>query len=242
MKLKVLLLAALFAVSNTTSAAIITYFGQDQNPGGVVPANGNASSAQSDFLSKLTGVGIENFDSLPNVGSSGPFSIDFAGSAGNINASLSGTDLDLRNTSSSGTYATSGNQFLRAITNTSATSFTINFSSAIAAFGFFGTDLGDAAGGDLRLTLSNGTTQDLLIDVDPSNNGNLIFFGFVSNSDTFTSVSFSNTAGSGDYWGFDDMIVGDLGQVTDVPAPNTFFLSLFGLLGLASAKRISRKR
>jgi hypothetical protein len=37
MKIKGLLLATMFAVSSNASAALNTYFGQEQSPGGLVP-------------------------------------------------------------------------------------------------------------------------------------------------------------------------------------------------------------
>lgn len=237
MKLSSLILAGMLAVSTNASAAIVTYFGLDNSPSFGVPVGGNAETARNDFLSQLVGVGSEDFESQ-TVGNTGPFSIDFAGSTGNITATLAGTSLDLRNSSTSGTYATSGSRFIRAITDTSATSFTIDFSTSVAAFGFFGTDLGDAGGGDLVLNLTNGTSQEFTIDVDGSASGNLMFFGFVSDSDTFSSISFANTAGSGDFWGFDDMIVGDLGQVqTEVSAPGSLLLLGMGLFGLALRRK-----
>lgn len=248
MKIASLILAGMVLISSNASAAIVTFFGQDLVPGGVVPAGGLAETARNDFLSNLVGVGTEDFESLSTSDSS-PFSIDFAGSAGNITATLAGTGLDLRDFPSVGTYATSGGKFLRASTGTSATAFTITFSKAVAAFGFFGTDLGDAGGGELVLTLGNtGVSEQITVDVDgPSGtpSGNLAFFGFISDTDEFTSISFANTGGSGDVWGFDDMTVGDLGQVQPKPtnpasAPGALALLIAGLAGVTARRKMRR--
>jgi hypothetical protein len=64
MKIKGLLLATMFVVSSNASAALNTYFGQDQSPGGLVPVGGSTATAQADFLSAPAGVGIEDFESL----------------------------------------------------------------------------------------------------------------------------------------------------------------------------------
>jgi hypothetical protein len=63
-EIKGLLLATMFVVSSNASAALNTYFGQDQLPGGLVPVGGSTATAQADFLSAPAGEGIEDFESL----------------------------------------------------------------------------------------------------------------------------------------------------------------------------------
>ena len=69
--------------------------------------------------------------------------------------------------------------------------------------------------------------------------GSLLFFGFYDTMETYTSILFLNQPGSGDFFGFDDMIVGDRGQVTPdpVPLPAAGWMLLAGIGGLAAARR-----
>jgi hypothetical protein len=78
--------------------------------------------------------------------------------------------------------------------------------------------------------LTNGTTQNLEVPVAGFPSGNLLFYGFVSDTDTFTSIAFENTGGGGDVWGFDDMTIGDIGQVASpsvIPEPTS--IAIFGI-------------
>ena len=60
-----LLAAGLAAgIASAASAAPVIFFGIDQNPGGTVPPAGNAATARASFLSNLTSVGNEDFESF----------------------------------------------------------------------------------------------------------------------------------------------------------------------------------
>ncbi|MCC9599365.1 PEP-CTERM sorting domain-containing protein [Stieleria sp. JC731] len=234
-----LLIAIAFAVSaNTSHAGISTFFGVDNGAGGAFVPGGNAVTARSNFLSNLSGgVGTENFESLSG---SVPLNLSFPGSTGSVTATITGSSsTGIRTAPTVGAFATSGTRFLRTSTSTTAGEFSVNFSSAIAAFGFYATDLGDSGGGNVILNLAGGGSETLTIPVTGLNSGNLLFYGFVSDTDTFTSISFQNTAGSGDVWGFDDMTVGDIGQVTGaVPEPGSLaILAISCGIGLGRRRR-----
>ncbi|MEA2093731.1 MAG: VPLPA-CTERM sorting domain-containing protein [Pseudomonadota bacterium] len=66
--------------------------------------------------------------------------------------------------------------------------------------------------------------------------GSLLFYGFTDTSNSYTSVVFGNTAAGTDSFGFDDMVIGDLGQVV-VPVPAAVWLFGSGLLGLVGMAR-----
>jgi hypothetical protein len=231
--LGVLLLAAPVA-----SAAPITFFGEDLNPGLTVPPGGNANLARLEFLSNLAGgVGTETFEGFA-LGTGAPLNISFPGSTGNITATLAGPGAyGIENNAggggtggaaSVGRFNTTpgGSQFLEAA---AGQNFTITFSSPIAAFGFFGTDIGDFSG-QLTLALTQGGVVNIPIPHTVGGpNGSLLYWGFIDQVNTYTAIAF-NTTQSVDRFGFDDMTVGDLGQV--VPEPGTLTLVGLGLVGL----------
>ena len=222
----------------------MTFFGEDLNPGGTVPAGGAAETARMSFLSNLQGVGNEDFEGFANLTSIGGAGINiaFPGSSGNITATLQGRggicDQNIGGTVNTLTcgfarFATSPDNYLQSAGN----GFTVDFDAPIAAFGFYGTDFGDIQG-RMTLTLSNGGVE--MLDIPHTQggaaNGNVLFWGFIDPATTYTSIAFTNTGGSGDVFGFDDMVIGDERQV-QIPVPATFMLLGLGLIGLAARQR-----
>jgi hypothetical protein len=198
--------AAFVASSAPSLGAYIDYFGEDLNPGGTVPAAGSAMAARDAFLSTLpSGVGTETFESLAG---STPLSLSFPGSSGSITANLSG-DAEILSGFGAGRFATSGSKWLEVGTNSS---FLIEFSSPVSAFGFYGTDIGDF-GGQIMLTLTNGVTKDITVNnTVGAPDGSLLFWGFTDDMNSYSKIEFNNVSNQ-DFWGFDDMTIGDLTQV-----------------------------
>ena len=231
--LSVFLFGAMIATVNlsTADAGLMTYQGIDQNPGDTVPPAGFAAAARASFLSNLSGgVGTEDFE-LFATGTNGPLNLSFPGSSGSISATLSSAlsgDIEIRSGSiGAGRFPTSGSQYLE---TSGDADFTIDFSDPISAFGFFGTDIGDFAG-DLVLTLTNGTTETITATTAGSSDGALLFFGFTNDMGSYTKIEFENT-GSGDFFGFDDMTIGDPGQIVNPRVPEPASLAIFGAMGL----------
>jgi hypothetical protein len=111
-----------------------------------------------------------------------------------------------------GAYPTEGNRFLFQFNNPS---FTLNFDSAIVAFGFMGTDIGDG-GASLLLTFqrADGTTQNILVPNSrtapgswPNISGSALFFGIIDRDHPFTSITFTNPNNPLDGFGFDEMMI-----------------------------------
>lgn len=225
-------------VVSTASAAPVVFFGEDLNPGGTVPAGGNAQTARNSFLSFLVGVGNQNFESFANLTSIGGagINISFPGSSGMITANLSSGAAPLGggicDQTVGGTvngiacgfdrFATSPNNYLQ-----NASNMTLTFSSAISAFGFYGTDFGDFDQ-QVTVTLENGDTQVIPVDSTqgPTAAGNVLFWGMIDAANSYTSITFSTTGGT-DVFGFDDMVIGDRQQVR-LPEPGA--LSLLSLV------------
>jgi len=237
-----MLLCAVASLScmQSAQAVLSTFFGEDLNPALTVPAGGNAETARLNFLSNLSGgVGNEDFESFA-VGNSVPLALTFPGSTGNITASLTGGGALIDNSTAFGRFNTSpgGSNFLQV---NSGQSFSIAFSSPIAAFGFYGTDIGDFSG-QLLLTTAGGAVTNLVVPhTVNSPNGALLFYGIIDTTTQYTGLTFTNSGTGGDVFGFDDMVIGDLQQVRNVvPEPITASLGLMGMGVLASATRRRR--
>lgn len=228
--------ATVLATSISGAHAYTTYSGIDQNSAVFT----NSEAAQASFLGNLIGVGTENFESIA-LGTTAPIALTFPG-AGTATLTGSAEVINIGMTCC-GRHAHSGTRFIE----TSSTNFTVGFSAPVAAFGFFGSDIGEF-GGDLWLELTKvggGLIQidvpdvHLLRFVDASN----LFFGLIAGNadEQFTNVRFfDSVAGSGDVFGFDDMTVGSLGQVCtncNVPEPGSLALAGLALAGLAGIRR-----
>jgi len=223
-------------------ASTVNFFGEDVETSGdpttATPTNSNA--ARASFFSNLMGVGTEGFESFA-TGTTLPLTIMFMGAGSatlidptNSSAIFSGND-------GGGRFPVSGSQFLE---TGAGSGFTLTFSSPIAAFGFFGTDVGDFGGAlSLGLTDASGNMSTLnvgnTLGSNASTSGSVLYFGFYDLTDTYKSITFNN-AGSGgvDVFGFDDFSIGSRAQVT--PEPGTILLIASGLLALSLIRRFAR--
>lgn len=236
------------AISVAHSAPIVyacgtatCYFGENQTPGGLVTVDPPA--ARASFLANLNGVGSEGFESFP-LGNTTSFNVSFTGSAGAITASLNG-DGEIRNSSTAGRFNTTpgGSKWFQQ--RGTSGQFEIVFSTAIAAFGFYATDVGDFDG---RVTLSLFDSADSLVrtvtvpNTVQGNDASLLFYGFIDSTQSYKRIAFGNTQAGVDIFGFDDMVVGDINQIGPlppgrVPEPATLALVGLSLAGLAAATR-----
>ena len=235
MKTLVAATAVFVSTSFAVSATPVTFFGENLNPNSMV--SGDPVTARDEFLANLDGgFGTEDFES-------GGLTLTFPGSTGDIEATLSGGSTGIESGSSRGRFATSGSNFVE---TGSGGDFNISFNTSISAFGFFATDIGDFDNSlGLRLTLTGGGFVDLDVpNTVGSPSGSLLFFGFVDTEDTYTNISFTNEPTGTDVFGFDDMIVGDAGQIViqdpqpnPVPLPASILLLGTALAGFGAARR-----
>ncbi len=219
--------------------AAVIYFGEDLSPGRTVPAGGHAETARNAFLANLSGVGTETFESIPNQAADG-LALNFPGASGGITATLSDPSGSSRvqDTPGAGRFATSGTRYLQEVAN----GFSLTFSTEIAAFGFYGTDIGDF-NGQVTVTLSNGFGQSSYTVANTVNgpDGSLLFWGIIAEAgETFNKLTFGNTAVGSDYFGFDDLTIGELQQVAPIPVPATLPLLASAMIGLGLIRRRRR--
>ena len=225
-----------------SAEAFQIFFGEDLGLGEAVrlPATPNTDSAEASFISSLQGTGTEDFESqIP--GKVTPLPLIFPGNIGStINATLVSSgevvsgfvDNIPTGTNGFGRYPTSGDQFF----NDVSSELDIFFDQDVAAFGFKGIDIGDV-GGQIIADFKNDGTLIASITVPSTINapgGGVLFFGFIAedSSEFFDEIDFTDTAPGVDLFGYDDMEVGDPGQIdgNSVPEPGT----VFGLLAIGS--------
>jgi hypothetical protein len=173
-------------------------------------------------------VGTETFEGFTD-GTAAPLGLTFPG-AGPATLNGGGSVDDDPDT---GQNAISGSHWWRTgIGN----NFAIDFSSPVAAFGFYGIDIGDI-GAQLTLTLVGGGSVSINIphSIDVGQNGSVIYFGYIDVDNPWTRAEFTNAGGGGgDDFGFDDMTIGSAQQVSPVPEPSTLSLLAVGVLGLVT--------
>ncbi|MFN3936600.1 MAG: VPLPA-CTERM sorting domain-containing protein [Gemmobacter sp.] len=219
-------------------AAPITFFGENVTPAATV--SGDPVTARANFLATLSGgVGTEDFESLSG---STPLALNFPGSTGGITATLTGSAV-VQSSPNAGRFATSGSRYLQ---TSAGGNFGVAFSSAISAFGFYATDLGDFGNQlILRLTDTDGIVTSLAVPHIVGSGGNpdgtLVFFGFIDLTTAYTSIAFDNQPGGVDVFGFDDMTIGDRRQIvnppSEIPLPAAGWFMVAGLGGLAALRR-----
>jgi hypothetical protein len=241
--------AVTLATLPTAASAQSEFFGEDlfgfPSSAGVVSRSlvfPTASAAQALFLAALTGdVGTETFESLLH-GTATPVPLTFPGAG---LATVTGSGV-VHSYGVSGEwrgndrYPTSGDRFFDVL---AGGDFAVQFATPVAAFGFFGVDIGDVAGQlSLEFVAAAGTTTVVVphtVGSGQSTTGGVIFYGRIDAANPFTEVRFLNDT-PGDNFAFDDMTIASVAQVRTAPEPSTLALLATAMAaggGLAAWRR-----
>ena len=237
--------AAITAMAASGAQAYTTFNGVDaQGPETALLATPQATGAETAFKANLVGTGTETFETQA-TSAIAPLTLNF-GVAGS--ATLSGGNGAVRTnvagqTNGAGRYSVPGGTKFWEVTAGGAATFTVTFSQSIAAFGFYGIDIGDF-GGTLSLEFldaANNVINTLAVATasTATANASVLYFGALadSNAELFKSVRFLSTVGSGDVFAFDSFTIGTQQQVNRTPEPGSLALVALGMLGLGIAKR-----
>ena len=228
-----LLLAAASAQAQSLPPSLTTYFGQDTEgaPYTSVPPNGNAAAARAAFDGsiRLESVGLQSFEATTygsqtvtvNQTRFETLSVEFVGSGNSpttkqaVTSTFQGVpgqnQYAIRNDGRASTFATDGTQYL----GSELSSIDVVFDTPVSAFGFYGTDFGEAGTTNITLTLTDtddntySFTQDLVIN----KNGNVLFTGFSDQDKLYKAVAISADNDT-EVFGFDSFVIADVNQVT----------------------------
>lgn len=246
-RINVLVATGLLLAASGAVAAPIEFFGEDTSTSGTLGPN--SADAREDFLANLSGVGNEDFESF-NDGDEAPLNLSFPGSSGTLGADLTG-EGEIDDDVGVGRFATSGSNYWEASTG----SFVIDFTDPVNAFGFNGIDIGDFVSEQMVLNITDADGNESAMTVPHSLGiGNYdqstLFYGLIDPDQSFSQIEFTNAGGvEEDLFAFDDMVIGDAGQINPNPTPNpnpspvpepaSLVLLALGLLGIRSGRRFS---
>lgn len=227
-------------------AAPTTYTGVDPTTNGSIPAASVAAAQRASFLGALSNSASEGFESFA-VGATAPLTLSSIGAQLTGSGSVQDTSVDPFTGEFLGRFnTTAGGTKWWETTGT----FSLLFTNAISAFGFYATDIGDF-NGVLSLIFDDDAAHAVTLDTNGViGNASLLFWGVADNSGaTFKKVTIQLTQldanglpitdpDAYDHVGFDDIVAGIASRgPTTVPEPGSLLLVALSLAGALAATR-----
>jgi hypothetical protein len=187
------------------------YEGENTSPGAT--AAGDPVTARTLFMARLTGITVEDFESYPITGVGSRFlgrAVTRNGSTATITRTgATPTEYVVRDADANGRFNTTvgGENFLNTCTTRPGVPMVISFSTPIAVFGLYLTDLGDFLGQiSIELDKVGGGTVSLDIGhTIGAPSGSLYFWGFVDQIDTYSQIRITCSTAD-DVFGIDDWV------------------------------------
>ncbi|MBK8168083.1 MAG: hypothetical protein IPK64_19220 [bacterium] len=161
----------------------------------------NSFGSSFAFRSSLQSHQVEDFEDMA-VGSVPESGVRF----GVVEASITGSGQvsEIQGESDPGAYPMSGTRFF--LIDSPTGQFTLTLSSPADAIGFHATDIGDL-GAELTVILDG--TREFPIELGTYGiSGSAVFFGIVSESGPFSTVTVRPEHHPEDGWGIDDLMIG----------------------------------
>lgn len=208
------------AVVPVVTGSFSTYFGENQSPAQAV--SGLPAIRRAEFMARMAGtVTSYGFEERSN-GDVGPFNFTFGAPSGTFPCTITAPGTgSVVSSATSGRFNTTsgGTNYWRANETAAAGAIlTLTFSTPIAAFGFYGTDVGDFGGAltiKIRNSSTSATTALVVGNTINSASGSLLFYGFVDTTGTtYNQIVFTSNGVTADFFGFDDLVAALPAQVT----------------------------
>uniref|UniRef100_A0A7R9U166 Uncharacterized protein n=1 Tax=Pinguiococcus pyrenoidosus TaxID=172671 RepID=A0A7R9U166_9STRA len=202
---KLALLVAFAAAVKAMGPSV--FFDEDLNPEccendvTALAVHPNADDARDAFFDHLDGVATNGFEEFM-LNEETPLDLSFPG----VMATIGAGSGEIDGGNDNGQYAISGDQFLK-----TQETVTITFDTPIAAFGFYGIDVGDVQGqltfvamgmgGDKVEVIIPHTREESDAEEDQKPSGSVLYFGFIDTTNPFISATLTNTQGFRDVSG-----------------------------------------
>jgi len=188
--MKIILFLALIFIFVSAGASLAlqtTFFREDLGSGEDtrIVSHPTADAARTNFFSFLDGVGTEDFETFSD-GATAFLAANFGAAGTATNYGSGSIDNVPTGTNGRGRYPISGDQYWE----TNSRTWSISFTESIAAFGFYGIDIGDFDGQVTVTTLNGVDTYYKIRNTLNGSGGSVLYWAVIDTVNPFTSITF----------------------------------------------------